>query len=242
MGLPLTMQNLHAPSISSGPTSTTRNAEGLKTDGLTFAELTAKRDSLEAEIKALISVLDSHNVTMKTPLLTPDGFPRADLDVAQIRTTRARITYLINDLKSLMLVIERHLHAHFASISAERKNLPESVNEDKEPSSSSVPNPDVSRTLTPPFARVDSVAENGPAASAGLHPEDKIVYFGNVNINNHNRLSRLRDCLLENIGKEIRIKVSRTVDGQPNQIEDLVLKPSRDWGGEGLIGCHVLPL
>ena len=38
---------------------------------------------MEEELKALSSVLDSHGVDMNTSLLTADGFPRSDLDVAQ---------------------------------------------------------------------------------------------------------------------------------------------------------------
>merc|ERR1712144_201369 len=82
MGLPLRMENLHAPTVPSGPTSGPV-ANGTQSSGLTLAQLQAKKDNLEAEIRALGGVLDSHGVDMNTRLLTPDGFPRADLDVAQ---------------------------------------------------------------------------------------------------------------------------------------------------------------
>lgn len=81
MGLPLSMNNLHAPTIPSGPT-TARAANGGSAH-LTFTELQRKKENMEEELKALSSVLDSHGVDMNTSLLTPDGFPRADLDVAQ---------------------------------------------------------------------------------------------------------------------------------------------------------------
>lgn len=81
MGLPLNMNNLHAPTIPSGPT-TARAANGSSAH-LTFAELQRKKENMEEELKALSSVLDSHGVDMNTSLLTADGFPRSDLDVAQ---------------------------------------------------------------------------------------------------------------------------------------------------------------
>jgi 26S proteasome regulatory subunit N4 len=52
------MNNLHAPTIPSGPTS---GLQGDRTalDGLTLMELISRKDNLESELKALGSVLDS---------------------------------------------------------------------------------------------------------------------------------------------------------------------------------------
>jgi hypothetical protein len=58
MGLPLRMENLHAPTIPSGPTSR-GTTNGIKTAGQTLAELQAQKDNMEAELKALAGVLDS---------------------------------------------------------------------------------------------------------------------------------------------------------------------------------------
>ncbi|KAL8377802.1 hypothetical protein RB595_008471 [Gaeumannomyces hyphopodioides] len=156
------MSNLHAPTVPSGPT--TAPATNGRAGHLSIAELQRKKDNLEAELKALGGVLESHNVDMSTSLLTPDGFPRADLDVAQIRTTRARIIHLRNDYKDLMTVIEKQLHEHFASL------------DDDEVGSSSAtafamaePLPDSApEALDPPFAKVNSVVDGSPANSAGL--------------------------------------------------------------------------
>lgn len=56
MGLP--MNNLHAPTIPSGPTSGPP-ADRSALDGLSSMELISRKDNLEAELKALGSVLDS---------------------------------------------------------------------------------------------------------------------------------------------------------------------------------------
>lgn len=57
MGLPLRMNNLHAPTVPSGPT-TARAANGSSAH-LTFTELQRKKENMEEELKALSSVLDS---------------------------------------------------------------------------------------------------------------------------------------------------------------------------------------
>lgn len=51
------MQNLHAPTVPSGPT--TANGGGIRTEGLTLPELQLKKESMEAELRALGGVLDS---------------------------------------------------------------------------------------------------------------------------------------------------------------------------------------
>lgn len=51
------MENLHAPTIPSGPT--TSNGGGIRTEGLTLPELQLKKEAMEAELRALGSVLES---------------------------------------------------------------------------------------------------------------------------------------------------------------------------------------
>ena len=97
------MDNIHAPTVSSGPTSS-GYSNGIPKEQLSLQELIAEKDRLEAELKALGQVLDSvciaqrlentsanvflqHGVNMNTGLTTFDGFPRSDIDVAQSRHT-----------------------------------------------------------------------------------------------------------------------------------------------------------
>ena len=56
--LPQNMENLHAPTVPSGPTSGPASTNGTNT-GMTFQQLQAKKDNIEAELRALGSVLDS---------------------------------------------------------------------------------------------------------------------------------------------------------------------------------------
>ncbi|KAK4086324.1 hypothetical protein PCL_05239 [Purpureocillium lilacinum] len=233
MGLPLRMNTLHAPTVPSGPTSAARTNG--QAGHLSFAELQRKKDDTEAELKALGAVLDSHGVDMETPLLTRDGFPRADIDVAQIRTTRARIIRLRNDYKDLMSNIEKFLHEHFANV------------DDAEPVTAGSSQPPILPDSLPtaaeePFARVNSVAPGSPAERAGLKAGDEIRVFGYVNKSNHDNLKKVAECVQGNEGGNIFIRVSRTTGVSQREELRLTLTPTRDWGGRGMLGCHILPL
>ncbi|KAI5466797.1 hypothetical protein BGZ63DRAFT_418550 [Mariannaea sp. PMI_226] len=229
------MANIHAPTVPSGERSsavTNGNA-----GHLSFQELQRKKDNMEEELKALGGVLDSHGVDMNTPLVTRDGFPRADLDVAQIRTTRTRIIRLRNDYKQLMTQIEEFLSKHFASLddsdeaSALGAGNAQPILPDSEP-----------EPLDPPFAKVNTVAERSPAEAAGLKPGDEIRNFGYVNRSNHDNLRKVAECVQGNEGNAIFIKVSRAVGVARREELRLTLTPRKDWGGRGMLGCHILPL
>lgn len=191
-----------------------------------------------------------HNVTMQTSLTTFDGYPRPDLDIAQIRTTRARIIRLKNDYKDVMAKIEEGLHKHWA-------NAPASTTETQAyessraatlataPSSSSPAPTAVNRTagIEAPFAKVNSVVPSSPAATADLRPGDKIIKFGHVNWMNHEKLSKVAQVVQQNEGRQITIRVLRPDEtGGGSQTLELKLIPQHNWGGRGMLGCHLLPL
>lgn len=234
MGLPLRMDNIHAPTVPSGPLARPlANGNGAQ---LSFAELSVKKDNMEAELKALSGVLDSHGVNMETPLTTADGFPRADIDVTQIRTTRARIIHLRNDYKNLMNAIEKHLHEHFASLQDTDDVTPGTT------TGSGMMGDSLPQTLDEAFAKVNSVVPGSPAESAGLKAGDEIRNFGYVNKTNHDGLKKVAECVQGNEGQSILVKISRRSDATRRQELHLTLTPRKDWGGRGMLGCHILPL
>lgn len=114
--------------------------------------LMARKDAIESEIKTQFSILDTHNVTMQTPLVDPDGFPRADIDIWAIRTARVRIIELNNDLKDVMDAIGKALEGVYDS--SRDSPVP------------SIPSQDASSANLKPFAKVESVAPGSPAADA----------------------------------------------------------------------------
>ncbi|KAH9828996.1 26S proteasome non-ATPase regulatory subunit 9-like [Teratosphaeria destructans] len=190
------MDDLHAPTVASGPTSrATANGTEKK---LSLQELMSKKENLEAELSALGSVLDSHGVNMNTSLTTFDGYPRADIDVAQIRTTRARIIRLKNDHKAIMAKLETAIHEAFAS-----GKVPEGATNGTGAPTETAMNgssaaSETSAPIEPPFARVNTVIPNSPAAQAGLLVGDKITKFGYVNWQNHERLSKVAQVVQQN--------------------------------------------
>lgn len=133
---------------------------------------------------------------MSTSLLTFDGFPRADIDVAQIRTTRARINQLKTDHKALMSQLEVAIHEHFAS--------GESLEPSTAASAPSATSASSSRTSAAPpvtqpaFAKINTVTEGSPAALAGLLAGDMLVLFGSANFANHERLSKVAQIVQQN--------------------------------------------
>ncbi|KAH1800004.1 hypothetical protein LV155_003756 [Aspergillus fumigatus] len=206
MGIPMN-DNIHAPTVPSGPTSggVTRDLSKL-----TMVDLMQEKERIEAELSALSAVLTSHGVNMNTSLTTFDGFPRDDIDVAQIRTTRARIIHLRTDHKEVMKHLEKGLHEHFASLqcaqaavaasgmngtSVQRSNLGEN----------SLSNAEMIGT---PFAKVNSVVPDSPADQAGLKAGDIIRSFGNVNWINHERLSKVAQTVQQNEGRTIVVKIN----------------------------------
>jgi 26S proteasome non-ATPase regulatory subunit 9 len=157
-----------------------------------------------------------------------------------------------------MAVIEKRLHEHFASLQdddAEETAPP--------PSLDSIPRDSVPEPLDQPFAKVNSVVDNSPAAAAGLKPGDLIRNFGYVNIENNDGLKKVAECVQGNEGvsaidiatceagdlgkltvpqQNILVKVSRSSGGPRPQELRLTLTPRRNWGGRGMLGCHILPL
>jgi 26S proteasome non-ATPase regulatory subunit 9 len=112
--------------------------------------LMSKKDNIEAELDTHFSILKANNVTMQTPLVDPEGFPRADIDIYAVRGARVRIIELRNDLKSVMDAIAKALEGIFDPALA----VP------------SAQGSSTGGTALKPFARVEAVAPGSPAAEA----------------------------------------------------------------------------
>ncbi|CAK3744811.1 26S proteasome non-ATPase regulatory subunit 9 [Lecanosticta acicola] len=238
MGLRI-MDDIHAPTVSSGPTSQpTANGTSPKQS---LRDLIAQKDDLEAELSALSSVLDSHGVNMNTSLTTIDGFPRADIDVAQIRTTRARIIRLKNDHKALMSKLEDAVHEQFAT--GKQEGLPTNGAMSRTSMNETIASRPAAPVLEPAFAKVNAVVPGSPAEQAGMRAGDRVVKFGSVDCTNHERLSKVAEVVQQNENRPIAVKVLRVASAvSASQAQDLRLTPRRNWGGRGLLGCHLVPV
>lgn len=103
---------------------------------------------------------------MNSPLVDPEGFPRADIDVYTVRLARAAIVRLRNDHRAVVEEMGRVLQVVYAPQDSQRL-----VNETRT-SGSNGTNGTVngSSTIQPPLAKVNSVAPGSPAAQAvGRH-------------------------------------------------------------------------
>lgn len=181
-----------------------------------------RKEAIEAEIDAQASILRANKVTMQTPLVDAEGFPRADIDVWEVRHARVRIIELRNDLRGVMDSIAKGLEALYdPAIMAERmQESPES------------------QSLLP-FAKVDGVAPGSPAAAAGLLRDDLILSFGSLTKASFpsNTLQPLAIFVASQENMEVPVKVLRSGD----EIITLTFVPRAGWGGRGLLGCHIVP-
>ncbi|OGE55675.1 hypothetical protein PENARI_c004G03532 [Penicillium arizonense] len=237
------MDDIHAPTVASGPSS---GAVPRDLSKLSMTDLMQEKQRLEDELKALCAVLDSHGVRMTSSLTTFDGYPRDDIDIAQVRTTRVRIIHLRNDHKAVMEHLERGIHAHFASLQNTPDARPNTNGASSAPHAQPTAQPAATASATPgaAFAKVNTVVPGSPADQAGLKAGDVIRSFGNVNWLNHERLSKVAETVQQNEGHPVSVKVSRTdsTGSGPATELDLQLTPRQNWGGRGLLGCHLVPL
>ncbi|XP_013872828.1 26S proteasome non-ATPase regulatory subunit 9 [Austrofundulus limnaeus] len=188
--------------------------------------LIKKKDEIEEQIKAYYDVLEDQGVGVEGPLVDEEGYPRADVNLYQIRTARHNISCLQNDHKAIMAEIEEALHKLHARDKAKRE---QDATEAQEAMEQQI-------TLPPPFARVDAVTEGSPASGAGLRVGDEIIEFGSVNTGNFQNLQNIASVVQHSEGKPLRVGVIRA--GQKVQMN---LTPQR-WSGRGLLGCNIVPV
>ncbi|KAL2752271.1 hypothetical protein ACRALDRAFT_1063536 [Sodiomyces alcalophilus JCM 7366] len=200
---------------------------------LTLAQLQQQKEVMEAKLGTLSELLDLHGVDMSTPLTTRDGFPRTDIDVAEVRITRSQVTHLRNDYKTLMRIFEERLHERLTSV----------VIAPKEDSGVAVHSSlnQAQQCDGRPFATINGVLPGSPAMLAGLRAADQIIRFSHITHINPDGLNEVAGCVQENEGREVSVEISRLGQGGSRQNLSVRLTPTRHWGGRGLLGCYILP-
>jgi len=95
-----------------------------------------------------------------------------------------------------------------------------------------------------PFVKVNSVAPNSPAASAGLQANDLILAFGPITISSMNEIADLvRTAAAAYEIIELRIqRSSNNNDNTTTTTSRLLRLQPRPWNGRGLLGCHIVPV
>lgn len=182
--------------------------------------LIKQKDEIEVQLQNYMSILKANNCSMSTPLVDAEGFPRDDIDIYAVRGARVRIIELKNDLSDIMKEIAKALEnvydVNLASSEPTKESDPEELN---------------------PFARVDGVAPESPASSAGLQREDLIIQFGHLTAQNTSSgLQALGSLVQVSENHGISLRVLRA-----GQVVSFTLTPRKDWGGRGMLGCHIVP-
>ncbi|XP_054851701.1 26S proteasome non-ATPase regulatory subunit 9 [Eublepharis macularius] len=191
-------------------------------------QLLKKKDEIEAQIKAYYEVLeDQRGIGMNEPLVDVEGYPRADVDIYQVRTARHNIACLQNDHKALMREVEQALHQLHAREKEKRE---------KDEAEARAEARNRSQALPLPFARVSAITPGSPASMSGLQVDDEIVEFGSVNTHNFQSLQNIATVVQHSEGKPLSVAVIR--GGERMR---LGLTPKR-WTGKGLLGCNIVPL
>ncbi|XP_052510686.1 26S proteasome non-ATPase regulatory subunit 9 [Budorcas taxicolor] len=195
-------------------------------------ELIRRKEEIEAQIKANYEVLESQKgIGMNEPLVDCEGYPRADVDLYQVRTARHNIVCLQNDHKAVMKQVEDALHQlHARDKEKQARDLAEAHRE--------ALSRDQSQGLSPAqaFAKVNSVSPGSPASTAGLQVDDEILEFGSVNTQNFQSLQNIGSVVQHSEGRPLNVTVMRR--GEKHQLR---LVPTR-WAGKGLLGCNIIPL
>ncbi|PSR70547.1 hypothetical protein PHLCEN_2v13586 [Hermanssonia centrifuga] len=182
--------------------------------------LILRKESIEEEIDAQLSILKANDSTVHTPLVDEDGFPRADIDVWAVRHARVRLIELRNDLKAIMDSIMKGLQGVYD---------PNLV-----PNTPTVTTSASNSSEFHPFAKVDAASPGSPATAAGLSRDDLILSFGTLTRSSFTSgsLQPLATFVAAQENREINIRVLRS----GTDVVTLRLTPTRGWGGRGLLG------
>ncbi|KAF7314323.1 Nas2-N domain-containing protein [Mycena kentingensis (nom. inval.)] len=180
--------------------------------------LMKRKDDIDAELRLHAQILSDQGVTLDSPLVDADGFPRGDIDIYRVREARKKIIELRNDRTTVMDALSLVLEQVF------------------DPSTIS-PEPETPPQRGKPFAKVDGLSPGSPAAEAGLLHGDLIVQFASLTQHSFSSssLSPLVEVVSQHENRAIPLKVQRN-----GQTVVLSLVPKR-WPGRGLLGCHIVP-
>lgn len=91
-----------------------------------------------------------------------------------------------------------------------------------------------------PFAEIDEVSKDSPAAAAGLRVGDRVLKFGNVDaaVICAQGMAALAGLVNRSENLELEVVVQHAGEACPSSI---TLIPRR-WQGRGMLGCHLNPL
>lgn len=191
---------------------------------LSMTDIMTLKSQVENKLAKYTDYLESQNVDMSSSLITPEGFPRSDIDVLQVRLVRRNVNMLRNDLKSIIERSHELLKDYFKNDS---QTAISPVTTTK--------NEVAAVAYKIPFAVIQEVATDGPIERAGVKNNDKLVSIGDVHAGNHGKLRNVQILVMGSEGKELSLRILRE-----DKIIPLTLIPTRNWNGQGLLGCRLI--
>ncbi|CAI9740516.1 26S proteasome non-ATPase regulatory subunit 9 [Octopus vulgaris] len=142
-------------------------------------ELMKKKKEIEDEISEYGEILEQQGgVGMTESLVDKEGYPRADIDLYSVRTSRQKIICLQNDHKAVMKEIEEELHRIHAKAREEKGSQIQEADTSIK----------VSAPILQPFAKIDRVDHGSPAFTASLRVGDQVLRFGSISRTNFKTL------------------------------------------------------
>ncbi|WOL19369.1 hypothetical protein Cni_G28167 [Canna indica] len=205
-------------------------APNLKAETISLMDM---RASMEAEMNAIIEFLcGPGGPGLSGNLVDSEGFPKADIDIPAIRSKRSRLAELRNDHKNITEKIDNNLQVlHSLKLNKVAPLPPETT--DMSPSvsaSTSQDSPMIEDSiLRIPFAIIDEIADDSPAAEDGLQLGDEIVKFGNVERGDDLQSRLVAEAQL-NQGNPIPLVIVRQ-----GSMMNTTVTP-RTWHGRGTLG------
>ncbi|SCU84223.1 LAFA_0D08856g1_1 [Lachancea sp. 'fantastica'] len=186
---------------------------------LSTADIFDLKTRIENKLDDLFKRLETQGADLESNLVTPEGFPRSDIDVLQVRLLRRSINMLRNDLRVVINRAQELMASHFQKLDAKTQRVEN----------------DSAFEFRIPFALVTEVISGSPSEKAGLLHHDKLVRFGNIHAGNNQMLSALGLVAKNNEDKALAVRVLRG-----DSLLDLTLTPSIKWAGNGLLGCRLV--
>ncbi|GEQ69092.1 hypothetical protein JCM33374_g2763 [Metschnikowia sp. JCM 33374] len=199
---------------------------------MNYPQLAQAKRLVENSLDHLFGLLhDTYKFDMTSPLVV-NGFPRRDVDVVSVRLIRSNIIRLRNDHSAILGQLQIHLTQQLQA------SANSSVVGQEKPESGELSTSKNLNLHSEAFAFVNDVTSNSPAEKAGLIIGDRILSFdGDICYWNHNNLTALAARAKAKKDTQVPVEVLRD-----SNRKTLILVPTENWPGRGLLGCHIIPL
>ena len=173
----------------------------------------ASRDIIDKQLEGIKDYLESTGMGYRKPLVDNEGYPLPDIDHYKILEQRQKAARLLNDRKKIETVLEKLV-----------ETIP----------TNGTPTLTMQLEELHPFALISEVAQKSPAEEAGLLEGDFLIKFGHAK-----QLHEVKSNIIDL--EQIKVTIFRVSEYGDMKKYQLFLIPHR-WDGEGLVGCHLIPI